>query len=98
MTRLVVLWPTLLVVAAVLTLVTTLVGSSAGGYGFPFAWRIGGCPPPGIEISASCLLAIGSDWLSFGFDVLFYTLVGYGLLLAYAKYHARKRALRQVAI
>lgn len=98
MTRLVVLWPTLLVAAAVLTLGTSLAGSSASGYGFPFAWKIGGCPPPGIEISAYCLLAIGSDWLSFGLDVLFYTVVGYGLLLAYAKYDARKRAVRLVVI
>jgi hypothetical protein len=98
MTRPIILWPTLLMAGAALTLGTVLVDSSASGYGFPFPWKTGGCPPPGIEISEYCLLAIGSDWLSFGLDLLFYTLVGYGLLLAYAKYHARKRALRPVAI
>jgi hypothetical protein len=98
MTRPILLWPTLIVIGTILTLATVVVGSSASGYGFPFPWRTGGCPPPGIEISASCLLAIGSDWLSFGLDVGFYTLVGYGLLLAYAKYHARRRVSRLVGI
>lgn len=95
MTRLVVLWPTLIVSGTILALTTVLVGNSTGGYGFPLAWKTGGCPPPGIEISSSCLLAIGSDWLSFGLDVVFYTLVGYGLLLAFAKYRARRRALSE---
>ena len=98
MTRTIFLWSNLIPVATVVTLATVLVGNWGGGYGFPFAWKTGGCPPPGIGISASCLLAIGSDWLSFGLDVVFYTLVGYGLLLAYANYRARRRVTRQVGI
>ena len=98
MTRTIFLWSNLIPVATVVTLATVLVGNWAGGYGFPFAWKTGGCPPPGIGISASCLLAIGSDWLSFGMDVVFYTIVGYGLLLAYANYRARRRVTRPVGI
>ncbi|HVH16124.1 MAG TPA: hypothetical protein VNA15_10465 [Candidatus Angelobacter sp.] len=93
MTRLVVLWPTLLLVGTILTLTTVLVGNSANGYGFPLAWKTGGCPPPGLAASVSCLQAIVSDWLSFGVDVLLYTFVGYGLVLFYSKYLARRRLL-----
>jgi hypothetical protein len=95
MTRPILLWPTLILIGTTLTLTTVLVSNLASGYGFPLAWKTGGCPPPGIEISQSCLLAIGSDWLGFGLDVMFYTLIGYGLLLAYAKYHVRKRDLSE---
>ena len=92
MTQLIVRWPSLILIGAVFTLATVFVGNWTSGYGFPLAWKTGGCPPPGIEISASCLLAIGYDWLSFGLDVLFYTFVGYGLVLVYAKYRARRTA------
>jgi hypothetical protein len=91
MTRPIFLWPTLILIGTILTLASMLVGDAVRGYGFPFAWETGGCPPPGIAVSESCLLAIGSDWLSFGLDILFYTLVGYALLLVYAKYHVRRR-------
>ena len=91
MTRSIFLWSNLILVATIVTFATLLVGNWAGGYGFPLAWKTGGCPPPGIEISAPCLLAIGYDWLNFGLDVLFYTLVGYGILLARAKYRAALR-------
>src|SRR5207245_2031465 len=92
MTRPTFLWPGLIVIGTVVTLATVLTGNSASGYGFPLAWKTGGCPPPGIEISASCLLAIGYDWLNFGLDVLFYTFVAYGLVLVYTKYRARRTA------
>jgi hypothetical protein len=78
-------------IAAILTLVTVLVGDPVRGYGFP--WKTGGCPPPGIELSASCLLAIGYDWISFGLDLLLYTFLSYGLVLASSKYRARKRTI-----
>jgi hypothetical protein len=91
MTRLLVLWPNLILIGAVLSLATVFVGNWTSGYGFPLAWKTGGCPAPGIEISASCLLAIGYDWLNFGLDVLFYTFAGYGPVLVYAKYRARRR-------
>lgn len=93
MTRLVVLWPTLILVGTVLTLTTVLVGNSASGYGFPLAWKTGGCPPPGLAVSASCLRAVVSDWLSFGADVLLYTFVGYGLVLFYSKRLTGRRLL-----
>ncbi|OLE68032.1 hypothetical protein AUF78_17970 [archaeon 13_1_20CM_2_51_12] len=93
MTRQILLWPTLVLAGTILTLTTILVGNSASGYGFPFPWKTGGCPPPGIAISVTCLLAIGYDWLGFGLDVLIYTLVGYGLVLGRIKYQARRRVL-----
>jgi hypothetical protein len=80
-------------IAAILSLVTVLVGDPVRGYGFPLAWKTGGCPPPGIELSASCLLAIGYDWISFGLDLLLYTFLSYGLVLASSKYRARKRTI-----
>src|SRR3989475_3521483 len=92
MTRQIFLWPTLILLGTILTLTSILVGNSASGYGFPFPWKTGGCPPPGIAISGSCLLAIGSDWLSFGLDVPFYTVMIYGLVLVNSKYRARRRA------
>jgi hypothetical protein len=92
MTQLIIRWPSLILIGAAFTLATVFVGNWTGGYGFLLAWKTGGCPPPGIEISASCLLAIGYDWLNFGLDVLFYTFVGYGLVLVYAKYRARRTA------
>ncbi|HYY91978.1 MAG TPA: hypothetical protein VE955_08310 [Candidatus Dormibacteraeota bacterium] len=70
------------------SVVSVMVPNWMGGYGFPFAWKNGGCPPPGIAITESCLLAVGVDWLSFGLDVLFYTLILYGLLFAYANRRA----------
>jgi hypothetical protein len=90
MTQLIIRWPSLILIGAVLALATVFVGNGTSGHGFPLAWKPGGCPPPGIEISASCLLAIGYDWLNFGLDVFFYTFVGYGLVLVYAKYRARR--------
>ena len=92
MTRPILLWPTLILIGTILALATVTVGNSANGYGFPLPWKTGGCPPPGIAISASCLLAIGADWLSFGLDVLFYTFMIYGLVFVKSKYHARRRA------
>jgi len=97
MSRQILLWSNLLLIAAIVTLVTVVIGDSVHGYGFPFPWKTGGCPPPGIAISASCLLAIGHDWLSFGLDVVFYVFVGYGLILAYTKYQARRRARSEIS-
>jgi hypothetical protein len=92
MTRPILLWPALILIGTILALATVTVGNSANGYGFPFPWKTGGCPPPGIAISASCLLAISSDWLSFGLDVVFYTFLIYGLVFVNSKYRARRRA------
>ena len=92
MTRPFLLWPTLIMIGTIIALATVLVGNSVTGYGFPFSWKTGGCPPPGIAISLSCLIAVGSDWLSFGADAVIYTLVVYGLVLAYAKSQRGRRA------
>jgi hypothetical protein len=91
MTRPVLLWPTPILAGIATALATVLIANGVGGYGFPFAWKTGGCPPPGIVFSASCFLAIGYDWISFGLDVLLYTTIGYGLLFVYTKYNARMR-------
>jgi len=91
MTRPIFLWSNLILIGTILTFASVLVGDPRGGYGFPLAWKTGGCPPPGIAITATCLLAIGYDWLIFGLDVLVYTFVGYGILLAYSKYRVAKR-------
>ena len=92
MTRPILLWPTLILIGTILALATVTIGNSASGYGFPFPWKTGGCPPPGIAISLSCLIAVGSDWLSFGADAVIYTLVVYGLVLAYGKSQRGRRA------
>jgi len=91
MTRPIFLWSNIILMGTILTLASVLVGDPRGGYGFPFAWKTGGCPPPGITITEPCLLAIGRDWLSFGLDVLIYIFIGYAVLLAYSKYRARKK-------
>jgi hypothetical protein len=94
MIRPILLWSNLILIATAVTLVTVLVGDSVHGYGLPLPWKTGGCPPPGIQISVSCLLAIGHDWVSFGLDIVFYTLVEYGLLLAYSRYRVRRQMQR----
>jgi hypothetical protein len=93
--RSVLLWPTPILAGLAFALVSVLVGNQVGGYGFPLAWKTGGCPPPGIELSRSCLVAIGFDWLGFGLDILFFTLIGSGLLFVYAKYASRTGASRR---
>jgi hypothetical protein len=93
-TRWVLLWPTPILAGIALTLVGVLIGNQVRGYGFPVVWKTGGCPPPGIDLSRSCLLSIGFDWFGFGLDLLFFTLIGSGLLFVYAKYASRTRASR----
>src|SRR5213083_1378731 len=66
MTRPVVLWPTLILIGTFLTLVTVLIGNWIGGYGFPLAWKTGGCPPPGIAISTSGLTFYSTQLLGMG--------------------------------
>jgi hypothetical protein len=92
--RSVLLWPTPILAGLALAFVSVLIGNEVAGYGFPLAWKTGGCPPPGIELSRSCLIAIGFDWLGFGLDFLFYALIGYGLIFVYTKYAMRSRASR----
>jgi|GEM_PF-4206836 len=93
-TRSVLLWPTPILAGVALTLLGVLIGNQVRGYGFPVTWKTGGCPPPGIDLSRSCLLSIGFDWLSFGLDLLFFTLIASGLLFTYTKYSSRTRSSR----
>ena len=90
------LWPTIITAGMAAAFLSVIVGDGAAGYGFPLVWRTGGCPPPGIEISASCLLAIGYDWIRFFLDALFYTLIASVLFFYYTRRKAREfRVIRQ---
>ena len=103
MKRLAMTRPRFPILVAIAVLVTLLTGYFIGnwvfnfggtlywewGYGFPFPWITGGCPPPGSGILARCV-PIGYNWLVFGLDVLFYTAVGYGFLLVYLKVRPRR--------
>jgi hypothetical protein len=95
MTRSLLLWPTPVLAGIAIALLSVFVTNGAATYGFPLAWKTGGCPPPGIVFTLSCFIAIGYDWLEFGLDALFYTTVVYGLLLAYVKYNIRLRSDEQ---
>ena len=58
--------------------------------GLPLPWKSGlACPGPGLEFFCT---AISYDWLAFALDVLFYSAVGYGLLLVYIKFLSGKHA------
>ncbi len=60
MTRPILLWPTLILIGTILALATVTIGNSASGYGFPFPWKTGGCPPqPGQ--SSQMLVCIIND-------------------------------------
>jgi len=73
------------VFAVLITLLTGL------GYGYvhgrPLPWMIGGCPPPG---SLAYCVIVSYDWSAFVLDMLFYAVLGYGLLLGYGRYHTGK--------
>jgi hypothetical protein len=76
-----------LVLAVLVTWATSFLGLFLE-HGLPFAWKFGGCPGP--HILMACVLDITYDWAAFGLDVLFYTTMGYGLILVYKNYQARK--------
>jgi len=66
----------LAIAAFLVTLASASIGSLSG-WGFPLQWKIGGC----TQINGTLVCAAEyDDWLFFGVDALFYTLVGYGLL------------------
>ncbi|SRR6266487_2689313 len=73
-------------------LITWLTGFSEGfqvEQGLPLPWKSGLiCPGP---LGILCTV-VRYDWLAFGLDVLVYLAIGYGLLLAYVKFFARKPA------
>src|SRR5881398_107235 len=78
MTRPVVLWPTLILIGTFLTLVTVLIGNWIGGYGFPLAWKTGGCPHLASQSPhRACSLSLMTGWAS---DLTFYStqLLGIG--------------------
>ncbi len=63
----------LTIAAFLATLASASIGSLSG-WGFPLQWKIGGC----TQINGALVCAAEyDDWLFFGVDALFYTLVGY---------------------
>ena len=84
------LWPTIIAAGIGAAFLSVIMGNGIAGYGFPLVWRTGGCPPPGIQISASCLLAISYDWIRFGLDALFYTVIASVLFFYYTKRKAQR--------
>lgn len=69
------------------TLATGFLANNYYSYGFPLPWKTlvasGICPPePWLQIAACYLrLATSYNWAFFALDALFYTGIGYGLLL-----------------
>ena len=75
-----------------ITLATGFLAINYYSYGFPLPWKslaaTGICPPePWLQIAACHLrIAISYDWTYFALDALFYTGIGYGLLLPPANF------------
>lgn len=101
MTRLFI-WPILVAAGIILT---TASGSflteafySPGGeidsfYGLPLPWKENRelvCSPLYPQACQSPIYLTQFDLFAFAIDVLFYTGIGYGLLLVYAKYRGKK--------
>jgi hypothetical protein len=58
--------------------------------GFPFFWETRFCVAILSILGGFGCSPLSYNWLAFALDVLFYTIVGYGLLLGYGRYHAGK--------
>jgi hypothetical protein len=86
------LGPILVTIAIIITLITGLlikIGTSFY-FGVPLGWRLDYCPLNALPLPYGwCLPYI---WWAFIVDVLFYTAVGYGLFLGYAKYISMGKA------
>ena len=87
MARRVFLALTLVAIAIIITLITGLVVLVRNSFyfGIPVGWRLDYCP-----ILAALYACPPYNWGAFVLDVLFYTALGYGLVLGYARYHASK--------
>src|SRR5712692_10127055 len=66
----------------VLTVLFAL-GATHLWYGLPYAWVMG-CVPI-LSINGGCGIVI--DWSLFSLDVLFYTAIGYALMVGYYRGH-----------
>ena len=79
-------------IALLITFVTGYWATNYYSYGFPLPWKTlvaaGICPPePWLQIAACYLrLATSYNWAYFALDALFYTGIGYGLLLPSANF------------
>jgi hypothetical protein len=88
-----ILYATLVAILAVLITLATSFWAPYSMYesGFPFSWETRFCvailveSPGGFGCSP-----LTYNWLAFALDMLFYALVGYGLLLGYGRYHVGK--------
>ena len=68
-----------------ITLGTGIFANNYNDYGFPLPWKTlvatGACPVGWLEIVCTFRLATAYNWAYFALDAIFYTEVGYGLLL-----------------
>ena len=88
-----ILYATLVAILAVLiTLATSFWAPySMNESGVPFSWEIRFCVAILVEYPGGFGCSpLTYNWLAFALDVLFYALVGYGLLLGYGRYHVGK--------
>ena len=75
-------------ISILLGLSFALVTGSSGG--LPFAWTTYGWNSCAFQETGPCPLS--ANWLVFAFDVVFFTVVWYGLLFVVVKYRNRKSA------
>lgn len=67
-------------------------GTGFSDYGFPVPWKeeaVAYCSPLNPQACPTPIHTISYNWFAFAADVLFYTAVGFGLLLIYKKYRSR---------
>ena len=83
------------ILAVLVTLLTGFSGVFNFGQGFPLVWKTGlGCPGPHLQFDSLRLCTpITYNWVAFGLDAIFYTVIGYALIsveyilrLGYVKY------------
>ena len=70
--------------AVLATLVTGYLYFAYGGWGFPAPWRglvFQICPLMACTVNGCPICNSSIDWVSFGVDILFYTAIGYSLVL-----------------
>jgi hypothetical protein len=79
--------------AVCITLLTSFLAPySMYASGFPFSWETRFCVAILVEYPGGGLgcSPLTYNRMAFALDVLFYAIVGYGLLLGYGRYHAGK--------
>ncbi len=79
------------ILAVSITLVTSLwTPYSMYESGFPFSWETRFCVAILNPLGGFGCSPLSYNWVAFTLDVLFYAVVGYGLLLGYGRYYAGK--------